>query len=152
MGRTPAHARHTQTSYALYWSSRNHPGTTAPTISVRGNEPDHPFLGERITHPPQSWPSSNGRSPNRHDPFQRPLTCIASVTIGTDWGVSPGHQICPSVFIDTLRVAHEGASPWVPDRISLSWGAQHLYGTIEQDDPFMFGDAVHTVAPAGIIH
>src|SRR5882724_5452199 len=152
MGRTPAHARHTQTSYALYWSSRNHPRTPMPPISVRGNEPDHPFLGERITCPPQSWPSSNGRSPNRGNPFQCPSTCIASVTFGTNWGVFPGHWIRPSIFIDTLRVTHEGASPWVPDHISLSRGTQHIYGTVEQDDPLTFGDAMHTIAPAGIIH
>jgi len=89
-------------------------GTPTPPISVRGNEPNHPFLGECVTRPPQSWPSSNGRSPNRGDPFQCPSTCIASVTFGTDWGVSPGHQICPSVFIDTLRVAHEEAPPGYP--------------------------------------
>src|SRR5882724_9219255 len=149
MGRTPAYACRTQTSYALYWSCRNHPGTPMPPISARGNEPDHPFLGEHVTRPPQSWPSSNGRAPNRGDPFQCPSTCIALVTFGTNWGVSPGHWICPSVFIDTLRVAHVGAFPWVPDRISLLWGTQHLYGAIEQDDPLTFGDTVHTIVPAG---
>src|SRR5882724_7471873 len=152
MGRTPAYAHHTQTSYALYWSSRDHPGTPTPPISERGNEPDHPFLGERVTHPPQSRPSSNGRSPNRGNPFQHPSTCTASVTFGTDWGASPGHWIRPSVVIDTLRAAHKGASPWVPDCISLSQGTQHFYRAVEQDDPLTFGDTVHTVVPTGIVH
>src|SRR5882724_1623264 len=102
MGRTPAYAHHTQTSHALYWSHRNHPWTPTPPISARGNEPDHPFLGERITRPPQSWPSSNRRSPNRGNPFQCPSTHIVSVPFGTDWGASPGHRICPSVIVDTL--------------------------------------------------
>src|SRR5882724_7038750 len=147
MGRTPAHARHTQTSYALYWSSRNHPRTPTPPISVRGNGPDHPFLGGCITHPPQSWPSSNGRSPDRGDPFQCPSRCTASVTLSTDWGVFPVHWIRPSVLTNTLRVAQEGASPRVPDRISLSRSTLHLYGAVEQDGPLTFGDAMHAVAP-----
>src|SRR5882724_5982448 len=126
MGRTPAHACHTQTSYALYWSSRDHPGTPMPPISVRGNEPDHPLLGECITHPTQSWPSSDGRPPNRGDSFQRPSTCIASVTLGTDWGVFPVHRIWSAILVDTLRVAHEGAPPGYPTA-SPSHGAPSTF-------------------------
>jgi len=38
-------------------------------------------------------------------------THIALVTIGTDWGAFPGHQILPAIIVDTLWATHKGASP-----------------------------------------
>src|SRR5882724_12002435 len=84
---------------------------------------------------------------------RRPLsTSLDMYCLGPPWhrlGASPGHRICTSVVIDTLRDAHEGAPPWVPNCIPLSRSPQHLYGAIEQDDPLTFG---HAIAPAGIVH
>jgi len=61
-----------QTSYVLYWSCRNHPGTPTPPISVRRNEPDHPSLVNVSPIHQQSCLQQMERSPTEATPFNVP--------------------------------------------------------------------------------
>jgi len=78
-----------------------------------GNEPDHPLLGERITCP-HSPGLIRWKAPQ---PRRLLSTSLNMYCLGHPWhqlGSIPSSPICPTILVDTLRVAHEGDPPRVP--------------------------------------